>query len=484
MAKLKNVVNNLSSRDFEAIFEQLMESSAEKSALLLKLLRQEDKTDQNIMDDLEVNSNAYYTLRSRLNQKIESYLLDQMENPRTDLLKKVSNVNEILFTRRRAIVIATIKKLEKELLDYDLSNELTIIYKALKKLHIHSPDYFTYSQLYNRHVAYMLATDKVEDQLAQYFKKYGEFLLMGHQGNLHEMQLLVQDVNNTTNLYKSHRMYVYKSLLGIFHRLYVEDIESDDVAEEPIEDILNNLVNIFDTYYLDTVYHNLKAIFNFLKLEYYNYFNLYRKAEIYFEDVNENCIALLANYDQYTFPAQFLFSKLKRYLRQGLEKQLYKEDKTLFAEYEPNKDNVPLLVVYHTYRALGCYYAGKYEEASRWLYMLLNEVSLKNYPYSLLEVKLLLALQYCHLQDYELFNQSVNSIQRQIRLVDKVNCDHAQIFIKIIKTAISEKKDKPSKMRNLVERMNATPDPKFSPIKYLRYDDAFILNLINTAMPN
>ncbi|MDZ7604780.1 MAG: hypothetical protein U5K79_04150 [Cyclobacteriaceae bacterium] len=41
---------------------------------------------------MDVNTNAYYTLRSRLNQKVEEYLLQQMENPRTDILKKVADI--------------------------------------------------------------------------------------------------------------------------------------------------------------------------------------------------------------------------------------------------------------------------------------------------------------------------------------------------------------------------------------------------------
>jgi hypothetical protein len=116
-------------------------------------------SDAKVMEELDVNTNAYYTLRSRLNQKIEEYLLAQMESPRTDLLKKVANINDVVFTKKRAIASATLKKLEKELLDYDLANELTIVYKTLKKLHLNTPDNFTYSQQYNRHVAYMLAME-------------------------------------------------------------------------------------------------------------------------------------------------------------------------------------------------------------------------------------------------------------------------------------------------------------------------------------
>ncbi|HSY62607.1 MAG TPA: hypothetical protein VK796_12070, partial [Cytophaga sp.] len=163
MSKLKNIIKQLSTKDYTAIYDSLINSNAEKSAYLLKFMREKQLSDTRIMEELEVNNNAYYTLRSRLNQKIEEYLLQEMESPRTSLIKKVATVHDIIFTKKRAIAIASLKKLEKELLDYDLSNELTIIYKTLKKLLINSPeDHFSYSQLYNRHVAYMLALDKAE----------------------------------------------------------------------------------------------------------------------------------------------------------------------------------------------------------------------------------------------------------------------------------------------------------------------------------
>ena len=171
MAKLKNIIKQLSEKDFKAIYDSLIESNAEKSAYLLKSLRERQLSDNKIMTELDVNANAYYTLRSRLNLKIEEYLMGQLESPRTDVLRKVANINEVLFTKKKAISVATLKKLEKELLDYDLANELTVIYKSLKKLNINSPDYFQYSQLYNRHVAYMLAVDKAEDLLGGLLQK-------------------------------------------------------------------------------------------------------------------------------------------------------------------------------------------------------------------------------------------------------------------------------------------------------------------------
>src|SRR6267154_1915198 len=107
MAKLKNIIKQLSEKDYKEIYDSLMESNADKSAYVLKSLRERQLSDSKIMVELEVNANAYYTLRSRLNQKIEEHLLQQMESPRTDILRKVANLNEVLFTKKRTISITT-----------------------------------------------------------------------------------------------------------------------------------------------------------------------------------------------------------------------------------------------------------------------------------------------------------------------------------------------------------------------------------------
>ncbi|GJM62099.1 MULTISPECIES: hypothetical protein [Persicobacter] len=481
MAKLKNIIRQLSEKDFNAVYNSLIDSNAEKSAYLLKSMREKSLPDSKIMEELEVNTNAYYTLRSRLNQKIEEYLLQQMENPRTDILKKVANINEIIFTKKRAIAIATLKKLEKELLDYDLSNELTIVYKSLKKLQVHSPDYFNYSQLYNRHVAYMLAVDKAEDLVADYFKKYGHYTLTQGPTDLLELSLINKEVNSTCSLYDSHRLYVYKSCINIWHRLFVEPDENVSEEElEPVEDMLLKVDKILDEYHLDSIYYHLRVVFEYLKLEYYNHYHVFRKAEKYFEEVNENIPTLMSNYSLFTFPSHFLNTKLERALRLGNEQELYEENDAIFAIYEPDMQDIPKLLNYIAYRALSCYYAGKYSEAARWINNLLNEVSLKKYPMAQLEIKVLLALQYCLMNDFDLFNQLINSIQRQIRILGKDNVEPILSFTKALKIAISEtKRQKEQKIRAVLDkyRLFEKPDNIFSPTMQIRIDDEFIIKL-------
>ncbi len=478
MAKLKNIIKQLSLEDYDAIYSQLMTSNAEKSAYLLKFMREKQLSDSKIMEQLDVNTNAYYTLRSRLNQKIEEHLLQQMESPRTDLLKKVANITEILFTKKRAIAVATLKKLEKELLDYDLSNELTIIYKSLKKLHINSPDFYTYSQSYNRHVAYMLAIDKAEDLLSEYFKKYGNYTLSGTDNEKLELTYLSREMENVCRLYQSHRLYVYQNCMSIFHRLFVETNENVDDDQEPIEDILTNVEKIFAQYNLDTVYYHLKLVFEFLKLEYYTHYKVYKKAEKYFDEVNDAASTLLTNYSLYTFPAQFLVTKVQRHIRMDTEQLMYEENEGLFQDYEADAYDLPKYTVYVIYRAVGCYYAKKHDEAARWLNNLLNEMSLKKYPLAHLEVKLLLALQYCLLSDFELFSQLLNSIQRQIRIMGKDECEHMLIFTKIMKTSLYDSKNgKAAKIRTLIDKLQKTPIKGFTVVHLVKMDENFVTRL-------
>jgi len=475
MAKLKNIIKQHSEKDFKAIYDSLIESNAEKSAYLLKGLRERQLSDTKLMTELDVNANAYYTLRSRLNLKIEEYLMGQLESPRTDVLRKVANITEVLFTKKKAISVATLKKLEKELLDYDLANELTVIYKSLKKLNINSPDYFQYSQLYNRHVAYMLAVDKAEDMLADYFKKYGDYLLNGGEVEKLGLGLLMKEMQNVAKLYESHRLYVYHSCMYIFHRLFVEVDDNMQQDGESIEDIFAKVQKIFESYHLDSIYYHLNLVFEFLKLEYYNHYKVYRQAEKYFEEVNDACGNLLVNYSTFTFPSQFLISKIERHIRTGNEADLYSENESIFLDYEVDMLDVPRHIIYVVYKAISAYYVGKFDEAAKLINGLLNDVSLKKYPYAQLEIKSLLALQYTLLKDFELFNQLSNSIQRQIRMFGSDSCENIQLFIKILKIATSEaKKEKAKKITALIPRFVSTTSKYFTPTKLIKMDEKFV----------
>jgi hypothetical protein len=481
MAKLKQIIKQLTLHDYEAIYENLVKSGADKSAYLLKSLREKQQTDAKLMQALEVNTNAYYTLRSRLNQKIEEHLLQQMESPRTDLVKKVANITEIIFTKKRAIAITTIKKLEKELLDYDLSNELTIIYKILKRLHSKSPDAFQYSQAYNKHVATMLSLDKAEDLLTEYCRKFGNYMLNGNENEKAELIVLNNEMENMVLLYQSHRLYVYQNFLSILHRLFIVPDDSSPNDKEPIEDILDRIDSIFQQYNSDATYFHLKLVVEFLRTEYHIHYKLYKQAERCFDDINEDIPILVSNYGLYTFSPKFLITKIEMYLRLGKEDKLYAENETMFTDFEIEHDDIPKYAIYMTYRALSCYYASRFDEAVKWLNTLLNETALKKYVYTLLEIKCIQAMLYSCLGETELFNQLISSVQRQLRLMEKSDCYDVMCFMKILKIATSEaKKDKEAKIKVLAAKLNSYKTTRlFSPMRLIRFDNRLIEVLID-----
>jgi hypothetical protein len=484
MAKLKNIVKQLSEKDYKLIYDSLLESNADKSAYLLKALRERQLSDSKIMTELEVTPNAYYTLRSRLNIRIEEHLVQQMESPRTDILKKVANLNEVLFTKKRTISLTTLKKLEKELIDYDLASELTVIYKSLKKLNINSPDHFHYSQLYNRHVAYMLAIDKAEDLLVSYFKKYGNYYFTNDETERMGLILLLKEMQNVAKLYESHRLYVFQSCMLIFHRLFVEPDDHFQAEGESIEDVFSQVQKIFDTYPLDPLYYHLDLLFEFLKVEYYNHYKVYRQMEKHFEEVNDAAANLIVNYSSYSFPARFLLTKLERHLRLGTEREIVTENVSLFADFEPDLQDIPHHTICTVYRALGFYYVERFDEAAKTLNSLLNDVSLKKYPFVQMEVKAILALQYCMMRDFELFNQFSSSVQRQIRMFGKDECKNVLLFLKILKIATSEaKKDKPKKISAIIPKFQAETIQYFAPTYFIKMDAKFISNLTDIEGP-
>jgi len=150
----------------------------------------------------------------------------------------------------------------------------------------------------------------------------------------------------------------------------------------------------------------------------------------------------------------------------------------IFEDFEVDASDVPKHIIYTVYRALSCYYSDKYDEAAKLINNLLNEVSLKKYPLAQLEIKSFLALQYTLMKDFELFTQLSSSIQRQIRMFGKDDCENIQLFLKILKIATSEaKKEKAKKIVAVIPKLNATNVSYFAPTKMIKLDEKFIQRL-------
>ncbi|MFN8437956.1 MAG: hypothetical protein U0V72_09965 [Cytophagales bacterium] len=483
MSKLKNVIRQLSDADYQEIFNSLMDSGAEKSAHLLKYFKEKQLNDTKIMDALDLNTSAYYTMRSRLNQKIEEYLLQQMENPRTDLVKKTASIHDVIFSKNRSLSITTLKKFEKELQSYDLSNELTFVYKLLKKMHAHTPEGYHYKQMYNKHVAYMLALDKAEDLITEYFRKYGEFFVSSDNNRKLELEYSLKELINVSKLYQSHRLYVYQSLVNIFHLIHVDDRFSISESDETIDEIFVKLDKIFEEFYLDTFYFNIKIVFEYLKLEYYSKYKLFKNVEKYHDEINSVLPKFLECYSLFTFPYRILLTKLERNLRLFYERSLYDESRVLLDAIYLDKDDKPSFIIYHSYRALTCYYVDKYTEALEWIDKLIENVVFKYYQEALVQVKLLQILLYALNKDKKGFEQAFGSIKRIINVdnedkeTDAVT-SYILAYLKMLRYSFSENnKLKSQKMKEFMQKI-VLPEEGFCILNYIRLDERLLQKLM------
>jgi hypothetical protein len=477
MIKFKSIVLQLKEEEYDALCKQFVETKADKYLRLLQLYRENKYTDDEIQGMLQVNISAYYTLKSRLFDKIQDFLTNNMSTPIIDLLRKVANIPTLLYDTHRDTAIAILTKLESELQNYDMPYELSSVYNALKKLHIHSPKYYEYTQAYNRHLAYTIALDKAEDLLNTFMKTLGDYYVSRNKGQIDFLALVKQEMANICNLYDSHHLQIYKSIVDISFALYIPNQEAirDD---EPIEDVLVKMERVFSTYNKDTNYQYLQLVFNFLAFEYYHKLNLPKKEAKYF-DVLDKKIPSFLLFNHCAFTSKFLISKIERHIELGTEADLYEFNRTALSNYEPDKNDIPNYINFAKYIAACAFYAKKYQEAIQVLNGLINDVSFKNYPHTEIEVKLLLALNYSMVNKYDPATSLLRSVTRKIREIeDDMGYENALIFYKILSLQMSSSaRQVDQKITQLFAKFELLNQKSNRMLEYIKIDEVFIKQL-------
>jgi hypothetical protein len=467
----------LKNEDYVLLLTQLKEKKAEKFLTLAKFLRENELSEEEIMKKLDVNSSAYYTLKSRLYERIGDFLSAGIDGSRTDILKQVATIPELVYNSKKDTAVAVLSKLEKDLISHDMPYELSNVYNALKKLHISSPKYYEYAQLYNRHVAYTIALDKAEDTLAAFIKALGEYYVSRNSSTHEVMKMMKDEMGSLCRLYDSHHLRVYCNILDVLFALYIpfsEAVKNDP----PVEDILTSAEKIMAAYPNDSTYRFLNQAIASLRYEYYHQGGQFKKADQYFDQVNGSFPQFL-NYTFCAFPSVFLLSKAERYVRNGNAAALYAENNELFKDFTPDVEDIPGYVNYTRYKAASLLYAGKYGEAGSALNNLLNAVVFKNMAHSELEVKLFFVLCCCMQNKYDTAHTVLRSVLRKVReLENKHEYENVNVFGKMLGFQLeSGVKDKERKMLEQRDRFLLLNRGRTQMLTYLDLSDVFIKKL-------
>lgn len=451
--KIEKIIAQLNQKDYLQLAEQFKQTKADKYLQLIDFYRQNTLSEKAIQAELDIKPAAFYTLKSRLFDKIQEYLYKATTDTRVELLQNVANVEHLVYQVPKETAIGLLQKLETELLKNDMPNELITVYKALKKLHVYTAKYYEYQQLYNKYVAYNLAQDKAEEALASFCKTLSEFYVTKDKRLLDILILYKREMQNLCRLHQSHRLTVHKNILNIHFALFCpvpDEMKNDDT----IEDMLKETYAILEKHADDSTYIHLVSIIHFLSFEYYSQLKLYKNAATHYEKVaDDNSSILLCNHS--CFSVHFLIAKLEWMLVQEQTDTLNEDEELI---YIPEPVNIPEYIIYKHYKASLQFYKGSITEAIQTLNSLINEVSFKDILHSEIETKLLLTLLLLLSEKYDQAETALRSITRKINDEDnEIKYNAALLYIKFFKTALTSKSSgKLEKLTEISQLLTAT----------------------------
>ncbi|MBI2271483.1 MAG: hypothetical protein HYU69_14155 [Bacteroidetes bacterium] len=479
MIKLKDMILQLKEEDYDQVSKKLASTKADKFLFLFTLMRENKLNDDDIATQLAVNQSAYYTLKSRLYDKVQEFLASNLEGSRADLLHTVSTIPNLVYNTPREQAIVILKKLEEDLIKHDLPHELRGVYGALKKLHLHSQKYYEYSQQYNKHLAYTASLDKGEDLIADFHKTLGEYYLSKDIALTDILVIIKKEMAALAELYRSHHLAIYKNIINISFAIFVTrpDAVKDD---EPIEDMLDYIEKTLLLYDKDITYKYLLNIHNFLKFEYYMHLKQYKKAKVYYEQVNDSLPSfMLCSFCCFT--SRFLLSALEYRIHDQSEKAMVEENAKIFESYKPDTDDIPNYVNFVKSQAICALLSGNEQEAISQLQKLLNNISTRNFSHTEVELKLLLTYAYILANKDETAFTYLKNVTRKIReLNESGEYEQVQIFSKMLQLLLSSKALKDNSLEKLLKLRNQfrlNNEGRTRMLEYLPMDDASIAKL-------
>ena len=443
--------------------------------MVMEAARLYEYDDNQMMEKLSVNSSTYYTLKSRLKTKVAAVLSKKVDNPISELMEEVARVPANLYGTSREVSIRALKDLEKQLLEYDLSNELIVVYKTLARLNLYNYDYEYYNKLYNKYVAYSLAVAKAENLFYEFITRMGQYQLTRSEMDLEAIQALRRELSNIRDLYDSHRLFVLYNIVSIYYQcLLTNDANSLRMKEIEIDNTLKEIEDTFNKYELDTFYQNNKFVVDMLYFEYYQKTHNVVRADHYFKKSAPGVPELAKKHILNFNVVQFLYSAIDIYMASG-DMQYLNANADIESMFEIDKDEVYHFVYIKQYFAICKFYEGDYSKTAKLLNDLRNSISLRNYFFADVQLKMFQALQYALMGDEELATQLINSVKRQIS-DEEGEWRNIRSFLKMLGVAIKpgDFKKKYAKMTQLWKRFQEENQGHEKLLSFLNLDDKLL----------
>lgn len=434
MLKLKKTISQLDQGVFKTLEGTLVKNKADNFLFLLQSYKKDIKDDE-ITKTLNLNSNSFYVLKSRLYDKIQDHLSGDIYLSKEELIKKLHLIPQMCFSEPREITTAFLLKLEKDLLEYDMHNELLLVYSALKKIHLYSEKYFQYSQLFNKHIAFSLSLEKCEEILGNFNRLFGQYNFSKLPKLLETLLFIRQDIADHYALNQSRQIEIIKNFIELQLCIFCN---TNIANENNIEELLKHTQKILNELPASSTHKNWVPALDYLFFEYYYKTKQNKLALLYYEKVNNSFHTLLL-FTNICNTSRFLISKIAFLQEQERTSDLLL-DNAIIKVFDNNDTHTKVLI--GIYNSMISYYSGKNKEAACKLNEVLNNTSFKDYFHINTNIKLTLAFFYICLKDYDMAESITKSIYRKIKSENIHNYPNALNLIKVFEADIKQRNDR------------------------------------------
>ncbi|MCD6017113.1 MAG: hypothetical protein K0S53_234 [Bacteroidetes bacterium] len=442
MIKLKEIIGQLKEENYLEIENNLIRSRADKFLFLFQSYKKSTISDREIKENLGVSSNSFFVLKSRLLDKIQDNLSTDLFVDHEKSIKMLLKVPEFCLNTPRETSIAYLLKLEKDLLRYNMHNELLVVYSALKKMHLNSDKYHHYSQLYNKQVSYGLSLEKAEEILGDFCRNLAQYDFSRSKSQYEKLCFLRNEINNIYSFCNSKQIELIKNFVELQLKLFCE---KDYSLTSNIVVLLRSTRSIIDGLPLTLIYKKWEVVLDYLCFEYYYSVGDSGEAFLFYEKVKNQKPNLLL-YNHIGMVSNFFMTSVKFCIEnnkiEGVS-EIFDFDKSLYDKFDKYSQ-----IKLRVYNAMVYFHQKESRMAINCLNDLCNEYAFRDYFHQFLNIKLTLLHFYNSIGESEKARVCLKMLVRRI----KEEKNEAYFFISYLLKAFDLELNKEASSKNILRQ--------------------------------
>ncbi len=443
---LKQLIKELSPSLLDELENELIISKSSKSIILLNDLKL-NKPELEIQKKLNLTPSAFYTLKSRLNNKIQKFIAEEIiknvNGKPNEIFVLINHIDKLLYFYPRNMAISFLLMMEKKCLQAENFMCLRYIYKGLKQIHFYSPKYYDYLKLYQDAVSSEDIIEQSEDIVLAFNSQLGRYFLDNKEYRIELLNAYINRLAENYSINKSKYLLLFKNILEIQYYLNVEKNKSID-KNNSVFKLLNETFDLVQNEHENPKVEHYAYWINVLFFKYYVLIQSYKKAQKKYELLLKNKLVYL---NRYFFVSNFLFSEIE--YRLNFQEEGNPSFKVIDFNADFTKENAENFISFKVFHALNLFYDENYKQAYMVVRDLYLEIKLNNYSEFKTEIAIFEILLEIILKKTDIAKNHLRGVIRKSNIKD-TKSNIIKLYIKLFNAALPDsKKNKNELIENI-----------------------------------